>query len=127
MGKGVVPGSPPQWVAELRADEANDAVELADPPGSRLAGLMSMLMGLAVMAALPAYLVAQGMAILRMTGKWRWAAGAPLLVMIPAGLHAALALGQSSNLWPIMLILTAPLGLVYLSGVFLAQRYTGHD
>ena len=36
----------------------------------------------------------------------------------PAALHAMLALASASNLWPIILIFTAPLGFLYLIALF---------
>lgn len=125
LGKGVLPTTPPAWVDTLRAEERRLAVPEPEETGSRLGGLLSMLLGLAAMASVPGYLVLQVIAMQRLPGKWRWAAGAPLLVMVPVALQAGLALSQSSNLWPILLILTAPLALIYLSGVFLAQRTLG--
>lgn len=123
LGKGVAVGEPPAWVDSLRAEERQRAVPEPEPGGSRLASLMSMLLGLAAMASVPAYPVLQVIALRRLPGRWRWAAGAPLLVMVPAAVQAGLAFSQSSNLWPILLILAAPLAVLYLSGVFLARRY----
>jgi hypothetical protein len=37
--------------------------------------------------------------------------------MALACLHAAYALSQDSNLWPIVVILTAPLACLYLAGL----------
>ncbi len=125
VGKGVAPAALPDWVEELRAGEARLAVEPTQEPASRLAGLISVILGLAVMAGIPAYLVLQALAVLRLEGNWRWAGVAPLLAIVPAALHAVFALSQASNLWPIMIVLTAPLGAVYLAAILMTHRYAG--
>ena len=66
---------------------------------------------------LPGYFVLQVLLALRYSGRWRIAALAPLLVMIPAVVHAASALQAGSNLWPIVVIFTAPFAFLYLCGL----------
>ena len=45
---------------------------------------MELLLGMAVMAGVPAYFVAQPMSLLQWHGGWRKAALAPLLLTVPA-------------------------------------------
>jgi hypothetical protein len=45
---------------------------------------MDMLIGLMVMAGVPAYFVAQPVALLNWRGGWRKAAAAPLMLSVPA-------------------------------------------
>ena len=61
-----------------------------------------------------AYPVLQWHAIRRMRGMWRLLALVPLLPMAYILVVTALALGKGSNLWPILLIFTAPFGAAYL-------------
>jgi len=83
---------------------------------------MDMLLGLAVMACVPAYFVAQPMSLSQWSGGWRKAALAPLLLTVPAALFSLYALGKGSNLWPIALIFTAALGSFYLAALWLMRR-----
>ncbi len=121
-GNGVVAARPPAWVEALRAEEKRLAVESGAHGDSPFATLFSIVLGFAAIAALPAYLILQLRAVVRLSGRWRWVAVAPLLVMLPAALHASIAFTQQSNLWPIMLILASPLGVIYLSVVLWTQR-----
>ena len=62
-----------------------------------------------------AYPGMQVKALRRMSGFWRVLAAVPLLPMGYIIFVTALALGKGSNLWPILLIFTAPFGTVYLA------------
>lgn len=82
---------------------------------------METILGLVVMAGVPAYFVVQPAAIWRWPGGWRLAALAPLLLTAPALCFSLLALYQGSNLWPLALIFAAALGTVYLAALWLAR------
>lgn len=82
---------------------------------------MEMILGLVVMAGVPAYLVVQPATILRWTGGWRLAALAPLLLTVPALCFSLFALYHGSNLWPLTLIFAAALGSIYLAALWLAR------
>ena len=82
---------------------------------------MAMLVGFVVMAGVPAYFVAQPMALVRFPGGWRLAALAPLLLTVPALLFSLYALHQGSNLWPLSLIFAAAIGSIYLSALWLVR------
>jgi hypothetical protein len=75
---------------------------------------MSELLGSLVMLSVPAYFVLQPLALVRFERSWRIAAAAPLALAIPAALWSLYALTQESNLWPLVFILFAPLGTLYL-------------
>ena len=72
------------------------------------------LLALAVMLSLPGYGVLQWHAARNWRGGWRIAAIAPLAIMAPLVIHAGLAFMAQSNLWPLLVILTAPVAFVYL-------------
>jgi hypothetical protein len=74
----------------------------------------SGIIGSAVMLTVPAYLVLQPLAAIRLRAGWRVAALAPLLLAIPAVLWSLYALSRQSNLWPLTFILFAPFGTIYL-------------
>lgn len=81
-------------------------------------GIALVLMWLAV----PAYVVVQILALAWTTGRTRLIAGAPLVVMVPVFGYTALALAQESNLWPLLLLFTAPVALTYVTAVAVASR-----
>ncbi len=65
----------------------------------------------------PAYFFLQYLTLRRYRGGWRMAALAPLVVMVPVVGHAVLTFLGGSNLWPVLLFLTAPVAFLYLAGV----------
>jgi hypothetical protein len=82
---------------------------------------MDTLIGLLLMVGLPGYFVLQILFPLRYDGGWRVAALLPLIVMLPAIAHAVFALSQESNLWPLVVILIAPVLFLYLCAVGAAR------
>jgi hypothetical protein len=50
---------------------------------------------------------------------------APLLIMAPLVVHAAFAFMAESNLWPLMVILAAPLACLYLLALVGARALAG--
>lgn len=82
---------------------------------------METILGLVVMAGVPAYFVVQPATILRWPGGWRLAALAPLLLTAPALCFSLFALYYGSNLWPLTLIFAAALGTIYLAALWLAR------
>lgn len=83
---------------------------------------MESLVGLAVMLMVPAYPVAQVLALMRWKGKFFWLALVPLPIMGAAVLLLLVGLQQQSNLAPIYLILAAPPCLLWLGIVSLFRR-----
>lgn len=69
------------------------------------------------MSAVPAYFVLQPWALAALRGGWRVAGSVPLLFSIPAAAWCLYALAHDSNLWPLVFILFAPLGTVYLAAL----------
>jgi hypothetical protein len=84
---------------------------------------MTMLLGMIVVMGVPAYFVVQPMALMRWRGGWRMAALAPLLLVGPAAAYSVFAYADGSNLWPMTLIAAAAMGMIYLAGLWLAQRW----
>lgn len=82
---------------------------------------MDDLLGTAVMLSLPGYVMLQWYAARNWTGGWRVAAFVPLVVMSLLVVHAAIAFAAQSNLWPLLVILTAPLACLYLVVLFGAR------
>jgi len=82
---------------------------------------MDMALGSLVMAMVPAYLVLQPLALLRLSGKWRRIAAVPLVLAVRAAAWWLVALVHESNLWPIIFILFAPAGTAYLAIVLVVN------
>lgn len=93
---------------------------------SQNGGFMDTLLGLVIMLSLPGYVVAQVWSLKRLEGGWRTAAWVPLVVMGAALVVSLFALSRGSNLWPIWLILLAPLALIWLGGLMLLNRSTAN-
>jgi hypothetical protein len=79
--------------------------------GTMLLGFVVIMVGFATALAYP---VLQVRAFRRMRGAWLLLAAVPLVPMAYIIGVTALALGKGSNLWPILLIFTAPFGAAYL-------------
>jgi len=62
----------------------------------------------------PGYFVLQAALTWRTSGGWRKASLLPAVLMIPILAYTVLAFAAQSNLWPLLLIFTAPLGFLYL-------------
>jgi hypothetical protein len=73
----------------------------------------------------PGYFVLQAWLLYRLRGGWRVAAMVPLIPFVPLLIHALFAFAMGSNLWPLLLILFAPFGFLYLAGVWIAHSLRG--
>jgi hypothetical protein len=82
---------------------------------------MDGLIGFLVIAMVPAYFILQPLTLLRLSGRWRTAAAVPLLLAIPAAAWCLYALAQESNLWPLVFILFAPIGTLYLGSILVLR------
>lgn len=115
----------PEWLDALAAAET----ELSGTAGRQAAAgpdtFLDLVMGFLLTAGVPLYLALQIYLPMKLRKGWRIAALGPLVVMGAAAVHAILALSQGSNLWPIVVILVAPLALAYLSGLFIVSLAAG--
>lgn len=84
---------------------------------------MDMILGMIVMLTLPGYVWAQGRALLTWRGWPLGLACVPLVIML--GLVGVTIIGfvRGSNLAPLLLILAAPVCLVWLGVVSLFRRW----
>ena len=62
----------------------------------------------------PIYVITQMVAIFRLRGGWRWASLVPVIPMIYVLAVTIKAFEQQSNLWPLLLLFSSPLALVYI-------------
>jgi hypothetical protein len=86
--------------------------------GDRLIGELVALAG-------PAYVFLQILMAMRYRGRWRLAALAPLLVMMPLAVHAGLAYAAGAPGWPVLLVLAAPVAFASLLLVGIARSSAG--
>lgn len=109
--RGAAP-SPPAWVARIGAEQAAVLAErrAADPPPE------DGLLGSLVLWSVPLYPIAQILALVMMAGRWRVAAGLPLLVTAPlvAVLAHAAIVGTDVGLLPLVLVFASPPAILYL-------------
>ncbi len=70
----------------------------------------------------PAYVVLQIVALMRSSGGSRMAAVLPLFVMVPVFVLTAVALVQKSNLWPLWMLFTCPIAMLYVAVAALLAR-----
>ena len=77
-----------------------------------------------IFLCVPGYFLLQAALTLRTSGRWRKASLVPAVIMAPIVAITGLAFAAQSNLWPLLLILTAPLAFLYLValGVILLLR-----
>lgn len=118
-------GAPPRpelgaWAKSLEQVHQRKLVEQSvdDETG----GPLWLGLGLLVMLAVPGYFVLQAFTVVQFSGGWRYAALVPLLGAVPLVIYALLALAAGSNLWPLLLILLSPIGLIYLVGLMMVRR-----
>ena len=79
----------------------------------------------ALWLTVPAYLVVQAVVLRRSSGRARLAAGAPLIVMVPVFALSIAGLILNKNLWPLFLLFTSPLALLYVCiAAFVVPRAT---
>ena len=78
---------------------------------------MDWLVGELLILAGPVYFFLQLLMAVRYRGRWLVLSLVPLLIMVPLAIHAGMAFAAGSNLWPVLLILAAPVACVYLLGL----------
>lgn len=111
----------PAWVLGLIRDEARIAQETRSQEDAEGGWIFDLLIGGGAMLLVPGYFVLQLLALYLLRGGWRIAAAAPLLAMVPLVVHALLALAGGSNLWPLLIILGAPIAFLYLAGLLIVR------
>ena len=78
---------------------------------------MDWLVGELLILAGPVYFFLQLLMAVRYRGRWLVLSLVPLLLMVPLAVHAGMAFAAGSNLWPMLLILAAPVACIYLLGL----------
>lgn len=117
----------PAWVQRLSGEQqaaaARLSVEAQDEEGAAGAWILA-----ALWLSVGGYFALQAVSLLRFGSGWRLAASMPLVVTVPLLVYTLAALLFGSNLWPLALLVVAPVAFVYLlavSGLRFAVR-AGH-
>ena len=71
---------------------------------------------------IPAYVVVQVIALMRSSNGSRIAAALSQFVMVLVFVHAVVGLMQESNLWPLLMLFTSPIALLYVVVVAVLPR-----
>jgi hypothetical protein len=79
------------------------------------------LVGGIIMQCVPLYIILQAWFGCAWAGRWRLAALVPLIGFVPTLIISLIDLSRGSNLWPITMILFAPVGFAYLLVLGLAR------
>jgi hypothetical protein len=104
-----------EWVQRLKEEGQKQRKAQAEASyNSPMMQLMDLLAE-AMMLAVPGYFMLQIVLLWRLRGSWRKAAAAPLLPMGVVIAYVVYALLDGSNIAPVVLVLTAPLALIYLA------------
>lgn len=74
---------------------------------------------------IPAYVVLQIIVLVRSSRSSRMTAAVPLFIMVPVFIHATAGLTQESHLWPLPMLFTSPIALVYVVVIVLRSRGNG--
>jgi hypothetical protein len=110
----------PEWAAQLIAlEETMEREPALIEPG----GFIDNALFLFVALSIPGYLLLQLIAPTRLEGVWKRLALVPLIAMAPAGVHAAYAASQGSNVWVFAVVFGAPIAFVWQLGVLIASRF----
>lgn len=120
--KGAASPVIPPWVKEMevariRAISAHDRQQMLNPL-MWMGGAVAIVMT----ATVPCYPVFQVYILVRLRGKRRMAAAAPLIVMLPVYAFCAYALSDGSTLWPLSAMFTSPFAFAYVLIVWLGAR-----
>lgn len=101
------------WVAQLTPAQRERMVEMLSQ-ASQASGFDPISL---LFLCVPAYVLLQAVLTSRTAGGWRKATLAPAAIMVPILGYTVLAFAARSNLWPLLMLLSAPLACLYLIGL----------
>jgi len=121
-GERSAPPTPAAWVTRMDAEAARRQKEAYAAYMNRPTPAWETALFLALVWSPVGYAVAQVFALWRLRAGWRLAAAIPLVPMGAVVLYTIWAYSRGSNLFPLMLIFTSPLALLYLLVLIVAGR-----
>jgi hypothetical protein len=115
-----------EWATRMQDEQNRRLRAQADAAANGPAGWLGLLLAMTVMGGVPGYFIAQALLLWKLRGGWRLAAALPLLPMAAILVYTVVAFRAGSNLFPLVLIFTAPLGFVYLLVLLGVKRVVAH-
>ncbi len=110
------------WVKHALADQGHREKAAFAAHMKQPVPLMASLIFLLVVWSIPAYFVLQIVLLWRLRDGWRRAVALPVIPMLAAVAYTIYAYKDGSNLFPLVLIFTAPIALIYLLIVLTVRR-----
>ena len=110
----MTPHVPADWVGRMQAGQQRAARSRGDQWVGGPLGTLMLTAARGMMMAVPLYFVLQAWLLWRLHGGWRKAAAAPLWPMGLVLAYTVCAFLDGSNIFPLVLIFTAPLAFLYL-------------
>jgi len=83
-------------------------------------------LGMLILAGIPAYLLLQVWTAIRLRSAWRLAALVPLALAISMIVCCLRALAGESSLWAVPVIFFAPVAAIYLLGLLGIEKAAAH-
>jgi hypothetical protein len=111
-----------EWVTRMTEEQNRRSRAAAEAYANRPGRWLEDVFGLAIIWCVPAYIVVQIVALVRLRERWRFAASLPLIPMALVLAYTVYAYRAGSNIFPLVLIFTSPFGLAYLAILMLLHR-----
>ncbi|MEO8883277.1 MAG: hypothetical protein ABI377_07710 [Devosia sp.] len=83
-------------------------------------------LGMLILAGIPAYLLLQVWTAIELRRAWRLASMVPLALAVAMIVWCFRALAGDSGLWPVPLIFFAPIAAIYLLGLLGIRKAAAH-
>ena len=113
----------PEWVTRMNAEQARRQKDAYNAYMNRPQAWWEMPAFMLMTWSIPLYFVGQVVALWRLRGGWRIAAAVPAVPMALLLAHAIYAFFAGSNIFPLLLIFTCPIALVYLLVLWAVWRF----
>lgn len=112
----------PEWVLRMQAEQNRRVKAATEVYMNRPVPLWESALFFTLVWSIPGYVVMQGMTLYRWSGGWRLVAAVPAVPMAAVLVHTMIAYRAGSNLFPLVLIFTAPMALLYLAVLLMIRR-----
>jgi hypothetical protein len=116
------PRVPAEWVTRMQAEETRREKAAYAAYMNRPGDWWTSFISFAAVWSVPAYFILQIVLLRRMRGGWRKAVAVPVLPMLAVLAYTVFAYLKGSNLFPLVLIFTAPFAFLYLLVILGVRR-----
>ena len=110
------------WAERMQADQNRRVEAQSQAYADRRPSFTEDLVFFAAAWSVPGYFAMQVWLLWRLKGAWRIAVSIPLVPMFGVLVYTVLAAAAGSNLFPIVLLFTAPLAFLYLVAILLLKQ-----